>query len=321
MSQGSIPQGSAMKDIAGAFAQLGVRIFFVLSGYLITRLLLEERDRSGTIHLGGFYARRGRRILPAAFCFMLVTFAIFRRELSLAHAAAALFFLANCDPWHPWFLGHLWSLSVEEQFYLLWPAALKRWGSVSKGGLVAIVLAAPLIRIVSHVTGQHGRWDELLFVQADILAIGCLLAFWEFERGLPRLRLPAALWLLLVVAGVTVYTGAMHFHLTAALLFVAWPALYVSIAGLLVRVMQVPPLWLNWPPVVWLGKISYGLYLWQQLFAFGMHSAFAPLAAVALAGVSYYCVERPAMRIGIGKWTAARAQPSNPPAQSQTAAD
>jgi peptidoglycan/LPS O-acetylase OafA/YrhL len=115
------------RDMAGTAASLGVRIFFVLSGYLITRLLLQERAQKGSIDLRAFYRRRARRILPASTCFMLTAFVLFRPQLSWGHALAAAFYVTNFDPGHPWFLGHLWSLSVEEQFYAIWPAALKKW--------------------------------------------------------------------------------------------------------------------------------------------------------------------------------------------------
>lgn len=314
-SESHLTAGAAMSStvsaqcIAGAFAQLGVRVFFVLSGYLITRLLLDERARTSSISLTNFYKRRARRILPAALCFTLATFGIFHRQLTLEHALAAVFFLANWDPTHPWFLGHLWSLSVEEQFYLLWPATLKKWGAHSKAVLCGVILCAPLSRVVCHLAHQHGRWDETLFLQADILAVGCMLAVLESEGKLPRVSRWAAGVMGLVVVSATAYTGFLRFHLTPALLLVAWPGLYVSIAGLLLRVMQAPPRWLNTRPVIWLGSISYSLYLWQQLFAFGKHSAFAPLGAVVLACASYYGVERPFMRNRAVRLTAAVEKP------------
>lgn len=114
-------------DIAGAFASLGRRIFFVLSGYLITTLLMRERSRTSTIGLRKFYVRRAYRILPAAFLFMIPVFVIFWHDLRWYHMAAALLYVVNFDFTHPWYLGHLWSLSVQEQFYFLWPAVLKKW--------------------------------------------------------------------------------------------------------------------------------------------------------------------------------------------------
>src|SRR5258707_6001753 len=106
---------STAADVAGAFANLGVRIFFIISGYLITTLLLKEYGKTSTIGLREFYVRRAYRILPAAIVFMVPVFVIFWRELSLYHMAAAALYLGKFVFSDPWVLGHLWSLSVEEQ--------------------------------------------------------------------------------------------------------------------------------------------------------------------------------------------------------------
>lgn len=106
-------------------AFLGVRIFFVISGYLITTLLLREQSQTATISLSEFYVRRAYRILPAATVFLAIMLITRRHELTWYHAAMAALYLADFDPTRPMFFGHLWSLSVEEQFYLLWPGILK----------------------------------------------------------------------------------------------------------------------------------------------------------------------------------------------------
>jgi peptidoglycan/LPS O-acetylase OafA/YrhL len=257
-------------DVAGAFANLGVRIFFIISGYLITTLLLNEQAKSGTIGLRDFYIRRAYRILPAAIVFMLPVFVIFRHQLSWYHMAAAGLYFANFDFGHPWFLGHLWSLSVEEQFYFLWPGVLKKWYRHRTAILTGVVAFAPLYRIACHFLQLHGRADETFPAVADILAIGCLLAV--FARRLPDIRGAWAAIMLLPVALVPIYAGRAHFHISPALLFVYWPLMHLSIAGILLHVVQHPYRILNLRPVVWLGKISYGLYLWQQLFVFGQHA-------------------------------------------------
>ena len=94
---------------------------------MITTLLLAEHSRTSTISLGDFYIRRAYRILPAAIVFMLPVFVLFWSQLRWYHMAAATVYLANFDPLRPWFLGHLWSLSVEEQFYFIWPSVFKKW--------------------------------------------------------------------------------------------------------------------------------------------------------------------------------------------------
>jgi hypothetical protein len=98
------------------YAGIGVSIFFVISGYLITTILLKEHSRTSNIRLRDFYIRRAYPIFPAAFVFMLVVFAFYWRNLRWYDMAAAMFYVANLDVHRPWILGHLWSLSIEEQF-------------------------------------------------------------------------------------------------------------------------------------------------------------------------------------------------------------
>jgi len=343
-------------DVAGAFANLGVRIFFVISGYLITTLLLKEHSRTATIGLQEFYVRRAYRILPAAFVFMAVVFAMYWRELRWYHMAAAALYVANFDFAHPWFLGHLWSLSVEEQFYFLWPGVLRKWYQHRVGILAGVIAFAPAYRVACHLLGLHGKADETFPAVADVLAVGCLLAvaearirnphFWQNRPEVghpavasngdshvsqnrrdvghpqhPQLKIPtlsrtnretrvgqprrfeiSRVWAALMILPmglVPVYVGWLHFHITAVLLLVLWPVMHLSIAGLLLHVVQRPYAWLNARPVVWLGKISYSLYLWQQLFVFGTHArpAYGVLLALAMAGASYYLVESPMLRM------------------------
>src|SRR5690348_1177226 len=246
-------------DVAGAFANLGVRIFFIISGYLITTLLLKEHAKTSTIGLREFYVRRAYRILPAAMVFMLPVFVIFWRELTWYHMAAAVLYLANFDFSHPWFLGHLWSLSVEEQFYFLWPGVLKKWHRHRVAILAGVVAFAPLYRVGCHLLQLHGKADETFPAVADILAIGCVLAI--CAARLPKIRAVWAAGMVVPLVLVPVYVGELHFHITPMLLLVLWPVMHLSIAGLLLHVVQRPYWILNVSPVAWLGKISYSLYL------------------------------------------------------------
>jgi peptidoglycan/LPS O-acetylase OafA/YrhL len=292
---------SMMSDVAGAFANLGVRIFFVISGYLITTLLLKEHANTSTIDLRDFYVRRAYRILPAAITFMLVVFVVFWHELRWYHMAAAVFYLANFDWTHPWFLGHLWSLSVEEQFYFLWPVALKKWFRYRREMLIGVIVFSPVYRVACHFLQLHGKADETFPAVADVLAVGCLLAI--FARRLP-VRLAAAgtafaCLMIVPVMLVPVYVGLVRFRTTPLLLFVLWPLMHAAIAGLLLHVVQKPYWILNARPVVSLGKVSYSLYLWQQLFVFGTHGKpwYYVFFAVGLAGFSYYSIEGPMLQL------------------------
>jgi len=196
-------------DIAGAFANLGVRIFFIISGFLSTTLLLKEHEKSSTIGLREFYVRRAYRILPASLVFMLVTFVIFWPQLRWYHMATAVLYLANLDYTHPWYLGHLWSLSVEEQFYLLWPGVVKKWYRHRAAILVGVVAFAPVYRVVCHFLQLHGKADETFPAVADMLAIGCLLAV--FTKRMPKIGGAWAALMVLPVALVPVYMGIFAF--------------------------------------------------------------------------------------------------------------
>src|SRR3984957_19808161 len=284
-------------EVGGAFANLGVRIFFIISGYLITTLLLKEYAQTSTIQLREFYVRRAYRILPAAIAFMLPVFVIYWGELRWYHMAAAALYVTNFDPGHPWFLGHLWSLSVEEQFYFLWPGVLKKWHRHRTAILVGVILFAPVYRFMCHLLKLHGRADETFPAVADVLAIGCLLAI--FAGRMPRIKTTVAVVMLVPVALVPVYVAAVQFRTTAILLLLFWPLLHISIAGLLLHAVRTPYWLLNIKPVVWLGKISYSLDLWQQLFAYGPQHRnwYWLVVAVGMASLSYYVVELPMLRL------------------------
>jgi peptidoglycan/LPS O-acetylase OafA/YrhL len=283
--------------VAGAFANLGVRIFFLISGFLITTLLLSERKKTGSICVREFYVRRAYRILPAAMAFMAIAFIVFWRDLRWYHMAAAAFYVTNFDFTHPWYLGHLWSLSVEEQFYLLWPGGLKKWYRHRVKILLGVVALAPLYRVGCHLAGLRGQADETFPAVADVLAVGCLLAI--LAEQVPPISKSWALAMCGVVVAVPTYWGLRGFHSDAILLFILWPLMHVSIAGLILHVARRPYAWLNARPVVWLGQISYSLYLWQQLFVFGKHGRpwYGVIAAVGAASASYYMVEKPMLKL------------------------
>jgi len=276
---------------------LGVPVFFVLSGFLITRLLLQEHGQTATISLSQFYVRCAFRILPAALLYIATVKILMGSTLAWGHVAAALLFIANMDPTRPWSLIHLWSLGIEEQFYLLWPWALKGWYRHRVKLLLGFFLLTPALRIVEYEFHAPHFLINNLPAMGDQLAIGCLLA--TFEARLPKIGKPVALLMLATVIGVTWMPGLNFGH--RLLNFAIWqPVLDVCLAGLLVHVIQVPYKALNYAPVVWLGKISYSLYLWQQLFTSQtvLHtSRLLVLLVLPCAALSYYFVEQPGLRL------------------------
>jgi peptidoglycan/LPS O-acetylase OafA/YrhL len=276
--------------LGGGF--LGVDLFFVLSGFLITATLLEEHQSSGTIRLGRFYLRRARRLFPAlylllGFCCLL---ALGCRSPARAQQIYRPVLLTACYAanWYWCFgvqlrlLGHAWSLGVEEQFYLAWPlllAALLRLGAGRRtvaAVIVAGIVAAALLRAVlwqGPQTMSHHAITTCLLTRGDALLAGCLAgacAGWGWlprrRRGIAALRaLAAASAALLVVWGVTARPTDTHLYRGGFTLVTAAAA--VCVAALVHAPSRIASL-LSAAPLVWVGRVSYGLYLWHfPLFA------------------------------------------------------
>ncbi len=304
----SIPQyGRWFGDVA----HLGVLVFFVISGFLITSLLMREREKTGRISLKRFYLRRVLRIFPAFYAFIAVlAIATMVGALHLVGRdfAFALTYTINIAPTRAWPTGHLWSLAVEEQFYLLWPLALLMLrGRRALFVALAAIFIGPLVRVairewIFHVD-PHALAGMMTSFPAmfDYLATGCALALlrpWLLTRGW-YLHLTASRWLVFAIPLVLLINRAGS-HTTAILLS---PLMNLCIALLIeasTRHAGSPAgRFLNWRPVVFVGVLSYSLYLWQPLFfnrhsgawidAFPQNLLFAFLAALA----SWFLIERP----------------------------
>jgi peptidoglycan/LPS O-acetylase OafA/YrhL len=135
----------------GDVAHFGVRVFFVISGFLITTLLVDEAKKSGGVSLGAFYARRAFRIFPPYYVYllaMMVLGAVGWVEIPWPDAVRAFTYTVNYAPERVWYVGHAWSLSVEEQFYLVWPVVLRAAG-MKRGAWIALgaVVLSPLVRV------------------------------------------------------------------------------------------------------------------------------------------------------------------------------
>ena len=287
---------------------LGVQIFFVLSGFLITGILLRERERAGRISLRGFYVRRSWRILPAYLVFLGFAAAMCAAGLMSATSGdliVAGLFASNFFPSGETWLLHTWSLSVEEQFYLLWPFVLMLIGRRASIRIcVAIIAFSPVYRTVMHfVTGSTDMWWTQN--RADQLMIGAGLALLTTNR--PDTLSKIADWVrrrhaiaaALVFLSLTSFAGEFLggiWWITVA------PALAGLSAGVLIvaatddrnaRLMS----FLRFRPLVWIGTISFSLYLWQQIFT---QDAVLPLQygltlMLVVATISYYLIERPAL--------------------------
>ncbi len=311
---------------------LGVDLFFVLSGFLITALLISEFGRSDRIRLVAFYRRRALRLLPAL-AVLLIVFVVYalathlpRRPVFQAVLATALYARNYVNVTVPPFtpvlgIGHLWSLSVEEQFYVVYPAILlvvlrarRRWVVPA---LLATLAAAVAIRRAEVFTQYRHSLTHLEFmlnwtdVRADGLLIGALAAWLWYRRVLPTKVIAALGWAgaagaLLVIENASETARWMY--------YAGWSVFNISIAAVVLACAS--HTWsgqkvLEWAPLRLLGRVSYGLYLWHLLvFAviaryarYRWHWSFAALLLAAvtltagLTAASYFIVERPALRL------------------------
>jgi peptidoglycan/LPS O-acetylase OafA/YrhL len=292
---GHLSHAGPVPQYLAPYAYTGVLIFFVISGYLITSLLLAEHGRTSTINLREFYIRRAYRILPAAAIFMLFAFVVYWHELRWYDIGAMLLYLVNFDPVRPWMVSHLWSLGVEEQFYFLWPTVMKKWYRQRIAILIGVIVAAPIFSAACYYfripNGGFGMFPAV----ADNLAIGCLLAI--LSSRIPRIPAWIASLMLLAVILIPSFVPDTRGR-TLLGLFVLGPILHGSIAGLVLHVIQSPYRILNIAPVMWLGRISYSLYLWQEPFFFAQsrQPGYKLLLCVGIACLSYYLVEQPVLR-------------------------
>ena len=304
-------------DQLAPYGAMGVLVFFALSGFLITRRLMEEWRAAGRIDRKSFYIRRAFRILPPILVYLatvaILGLGLHRIPMDGKQLAASLFFYRNylTEPVaRSWYTGHFWSLAIEEHFYLLWPAFLwfaglrrARWMAPALALLVALWRAADMHfnwvgRLNPELRGYVGRTDYRL----DILLFGCMLALiWDD----PRVQ-----WLLERCGGTVLALAAA----TAGVCCQVWtPPGYLTLEAIPMALLPAatvakPHSWagrlLELPLLVWIGRLSYSLYIWQQLFLPPDPSAtwqMAPwnlLAAFACAAISFYAVERPAIAFG-----------------------
>lgn len=315
--------------LSGGF--LGVDMFFVLSGFLITALLLQEQQREGRLYLGRFFGRRGLRLLPALYFFLVLhglyvwlTGLPLRAELEYL-VSAGLYFSNWMDHVFPNAvsifpphgvagLGHLWSLSLEMQFYVVWPfvvltaLSLSRRTSTAVATLVGLLVAIVGYRWYLFETGVNvlGLYERT-YARADALIMGALLAVLWLRVDLPR-RLGSLVVGLGAAAVVVVFI--LRMRLTDPFLWKGGLTLFAAAVALLLFVVLSNDLVaraLRWPPLVAVGIVSYGVYLWHApvydvvarygvTWAPPLRVAVAALLTACFTVVSWLLVERPFLR-------------------------
>ena len=301
---------------------LGVDLFFVLSGFLITGLLLAEFEKTKSISLRNFYMRRLLRLGPALVLYLLACIVVthqtqailLTRQLKLI--GLALVYATNWRMAFGWDTSLdptaiIWSLSIEEQFYLVWPLVFFACLFLRiRVRYIAIGLALAILMIFVHryrLLNAGAEFTRLYYgtdTRADALLVGCLTALIPVKNlvitpkrwlGILSIVLTGCLIYAMMVVGFTdrfLYQGGFTFIalLCASLVFIS--AYYQpKTLGLV----------LGWAPLRWLGRISYGLYLWHWLivrntsfYTLGKFEPWARLAlGLAIASASFYLVERP----------------------------
>jgi|SRR5579863_5326908 len=295
---------------------LGVRIFFVISGFLITTLLVDETQQFGCISLRNFYIRRILRLWPAQFIYIsfLGLLTIFTNlHIGMCNYFTSIFFMKNyaCSDWID---GHFWSLAVEEQFYIIWPISfiyLKR--KMLYLFAITLILLSPASRALEYLHDGGAYW---LSSNADILMIGCVLAIYsqdnqrllkviaEWHPAVTRILaavsmyIPVFLGNRILLGKLTVTLGPTLQALGAAFLIIS---LIYHRRGFIFRL-------LNLGTVSYVGTISYSLYIWQMPFlsktsTYGGKAEWflafpVNLVSVVVVGIiSYHTLEQPLARL------------------------
>jgi len=277
--------------------QHGVTLFFVLSGFLITGKLLEGQS------FRTFYIRRFFRLMPAAWSYLtflgVVELLLHIRVVSLSGVASCVFFFRNYSSSHLLATGHFWSLSMEEQFYLVWPCLLFLAGFKKARWIAAI--GAIVCAVYRFLFWSHYSHQWLSFrteVRCDALLVGCLLALLMHE---PKFRRP--------IVNVSKYLAFPAFAVFALCItrFPWLPPLYedAAIAVLLAASVAYPQSalsrFMSLRPLAWLGLVSYSIYVWQQFFfvdrGFAVTATMIAIMPIFALG-SYHLIERPCIRIG-----------------------
>jgi peptidoglycan/LPS O-acetylase OafA/YrhL len=300
-------------------ARWGVDIFFIISGFIITRQALAERDERLGFSTWRFYARRVRRIIPAFYLYLLVILALTRSgviegtDSGPAHGAAFVCDMAECG----WSVGHSWTLAYEEQFYLIFPLVLylsgRRFPIVMPALLIAL-LTFPFLRFALHLDGAWWRMAARFCGNFAFIAIGVTAAAHEttLQRlaagrfGVPISVGCAAILIVLAIsiAGMTIALGSPAAYIEAGATLILLPPSLAWIAlSTIYRDGFVPALLCS-RFLQFFGLISYSLYIWQQVFTapagFYLVDSWLGVPALMLiaAVLSYYGVERPCLRLG-----------------------
>lgn len=281
--------------------RLGVALFFALSGFLITHILLQE-----PIGLARFWKRRALRIFPAFYVYLATVAVLWALKIysltPVAFFAAGTYWMNFYSGYRGWPLDHTWSLAIEEQFYLLWPIVLKLLGPKRSAALLStFLLLWPFQRYFR--TGHWGHPDiskALFSVTFDAIFWGCLFALFyhEMERRKGSAS-PLGPYPPLGILGLLLLWPHMFPIVMVPILrnaSLAWLVSWVALGhgGIVRRLLETAPL-------VWLGQRSYSLYLWHMIFCDPRLAGTSLgvgwiLVACLVSEVSFRGIEQPILR-------------------------
>jgi len=305
---------------------LGVRCFFIISGFIITLLLLKENDKTSKISLKKFYIRRSIRIIPVCYAYLFIVFLL---QISANYFQSPIAWLQNltfttgyqfASAHYTWTTGHLWSLAVEEQFYILWPVLF--YFFIARFNYALLVLSIPLFvspifRAVNYFCSEKIGWlfptPEFLY-NCDSISTGCICALIYF-------RWPQSIKLFLDRKNIFIIFTGLFLILFPIVLqknyiygFFTVPfantSQNIGLALLLMHSIESPEYapyrLLNSHTMQYIGKISFSLYIWQQLFTSNSIEFFYRsiwcfsypwfiVCIFAAALFSYYLLEKPFM--------------------------
>jgi peptidoglycan/LPS O-acetylase OafA/YrhL len=295
--------------------QFGVTVFFLISGFLITSLLLQEKERAGSISLKDFYLRRVLRIFPAYY-FLLFVYLLLQLTgyLSIPKIAwiTSLTYTKYFNPRAEFYTAHFWSLSIEENFYLFWPIILILGDKIRKAVVAYLVLFVPFIRLYVFFYPVDWINDLSIFTRIDSIAMGCYLALYRKE-AIVRFQshwnpfFYGALFILFLLP----WLEFMARGTILSLFFIAFGGVSGTISSASIGIILLYSIYgpqRNWYKMLntrvfnLIGVLSYSLYLWQQLFVLkrAWWVAHFPqnLFCIFFAAIfSFYVIERPFLRL------------------------
>jgi peptidoglycan/LPS O-acetylase OafA/YrhL len=299
--------------------QFGVNVFFVISGFLITRLLMKEEFFNKRVSLKKFYIRRTLRIFPAYYFLLFIYFLLtcfgyihISAQSWLTSLTYTKYFNWNRD----WYTTHAWSLSMEEHFYLLWPLFFVLGLKSRKYFILFVLVTVPVCRVVFYYHPVSWINPLTIFYRFDAIATGCLFALYQdriikvLSRNWKR-NFYIAVTLMVLLPGVQFINHRAHLHLDS--FTAAFGTTEGTIANFLIAIILMCSvfgsrgLWfafLNSGIMNQIGLWSYSIYLWQQLFlspkdlpyfvsTFPVNLLFIFIAAM----ISYYLIEKPFLRL------------------------